>query len=362
MKILLVGEFSGFHKNLRDGLISLGNEVVLASTGDGWKKIPSDINWQPKKFKGRLGYLEFIYRQYKMSKNLRGFDVVQFISPYQTFDTRFGLSKLCYNNLMKNNKKSFFIAAGADPIIWQFWIDKKESKISNLINQTNKFDLDTKLVINLLSPKERYRTIELVKKANGLIPIMYEYAEPYREINNLCPTIPIPINCGNIKLYKNNVNNKITIFHGLNRRGAKGTDYIEKAFKILKKKYPNDLNLIIAGNMPYNEYLEFIKNVNVIIDQTNSYSLGINGLISLAQGKITMGGGEILGANELSYKNSPIINVKPDVTDLVSKIENLIKQKNHFPEMGRKSRDFVEKFHNHIDIAKKYIEVWESNN
>ena len=70
MKILLVGEFSRFHNNLKDGLLQLGHEVVLASTGDGWRKLPSDINWTAKKFKGKLGYLEHLYNEYHMSKKL----------------------------------------------------------------------------------------------------------------------------------------------------------------------------------------------------------------------------------------------------------------------------------------------------
>ena len=39
MKILLLGEFSSLHKYLKEGLISLGHNVSLASSGDGWKKI-----------------------------------------------------------------------------------------------------------------------------------------------------------------------------------------------------------------------------------------------------------------------------------------------------------------------------------
>ncbi|MEY2922393.1 MAG: hypothetical protein RL108_1015, partial [Bacteroidota bacterium] len=46
MKILLLGEFSGLHNNLKDGLIDLGHEVVIASAQDGFKKIPVDINFE----------------------------------------------------------------------------------------------------------------------------------------------------------------------------------------------------------------------------------------------------------------------------------------------------------------------------
>ena len=44
MKILLFGDNSSLHSNLRDGLIALGHKVVLASDGDGWKNIPRDID------------------------------------------------------------------------------------------------------------------------------------------------------------------------------------------------------------------------------------------------------------------------------------------------------------------------------
>lgn len=361
MKILLVGEFSGLHNNLKEGLIALGHEVVLASTGDGWKKYPSDINWLPTRFKGRLGYLEYLYKQYKLSKNLKNFDVVQFISNYQIFERRFGLKNICYNNLIKKNKKSFFLAAGADPVIWQSWLETKNPKLSNLIRQTNKYDLDASLVEYLLSPEEKVKTLKLVKKSNGIIPIMYEYAEPYRGFSNLCPTIPIPINCDKIEFIENTVQTKLIIFHGLNRKGAKGTAYVEKAFDILRKKYPNDLELIIAGNMPYNEYMEFIKKVNVIVDQTNSYSVGINGLVALAQGKTILGGAEKCALEELSYESCPVINITPNAQDIVAKIEELLECRNQFLELGKQSRSFVEKYHSHITIAKKYLEVWESN-
>lgn len=38
MRILLVGEYSGVHTNLKVGLEKLGAEVLLVSEGDVWKK------------------------------------------------------------------------------------------------------------------------------------------------------------------------------------------------------------------------------------------------------------------------------------------------------------------------------------
>ena len=44
MRILLVGEYSGFHNALKHGLTSLNHEVKIVGDGDGFKKLPVDID------------------------------------------------------------------------------------------------------------------------------------------------------------------------------------------------------------------------------------------------------------------------------------------------------------------------------
>ena len=47
MKILMVGEFSGFYLNLKKGLRFLGYSVKIIAQSDGFKKIPgADIKIQ----------------------------------------------------------------------------------------------------------------------------------------------------------------------------------------------------------------------------------------------------------------------------------------------------------------------------
>ena len=48
MKILLVGEYSRLHNSLQEGLRALGHQVMVISTGDYFKKYPSDILLQRK--------------------------------------------------------------------------------------------------------------------------------------------------------------------------------------------------------------------------------------------------------------------------------------------------------------------------
>ena len=51
MRVLLVGEFSGIHWALAEGLRHLGHEVCVVSNGNGWKNYPRDIDLKlPRKY------------------------------------------------------------------------------------------------------------------------------------------------------------------------------------------------------------------------------------------------------------------------------------------------------------------------
>ena len=43
MKILLWGDYSGVHQDLKSALLELGHNVIIASTGDDYKKFSNDI-------------------------------------------------------------------------------------------------------------------------------------------------------------------------------------------------------------------------------------------------------------------------------------------------------------------------------
>ena len=88
MKILLLGEYSAIHKNLREGLISLGHEVNLASNGDGWKNIPRDIDIN---YNNKIIPYKIASRIYPWIdvKNFFGYDIVQLMSPDTIFKNIF---------------------------------------------------------------------------------------------------------------------------------------------------------------------------------------------------------------------------------------------------------------------------------
>ena len=352
MKILLVGEFSGLHQNLKYGLQELGCDVTVAAYMDGFKKIPADINLDSNR-KGLFRLIEKFCKPIINLRKLGGYDVVQFISANYFWD-RFKYNEFIYKKLIRNNAKSFFLAAGCDSFFWKYGPERLKY---SPFEETLKYDYKSEKSFHQKQSRLKWNEW-IANRVDGIIPIMYEYQQAYSHVENIRQCIPLPINADKIPYTDNIPSGKIKIFHGLNRYGFKGTRYVEEAFDILKKKYPNDLELVIRGNMPLHEYLNVMSDSNVVIDQVLSHSCGMNGLFALAMGKVVLGGAEPESFVALDVKPSPVINLKPDTKHIVSTIENLLERRSEIQDLGRKSRLYVEDIHNHIKIADKYIKTW----
>jgi len=356
MKILLFGEFSGLHKNLKEGLIELGHEVVIAAGKDGFKKIEGcDINLD-NNYSGILGQIETRIKPFLYLPKLSGYDVVQIINPFFPNAKLFPKS-IFYSLLRRINKKFFILGAGSDAYFWKF--GRQRLKYSPFIEWL-KYDIKSDHYY--MEHKNSYAyNKRLVDSSNGVIPVMYEYEVSYEGCDKRLDTIPLPINTNLIKYHENIVKKKLVVFHGLTRYGFKGTKHVEEAFKVLNDRYPNDLEFIIDGKMPISKYLELMGKANIVIDQVHSHSLGMNGLYALAMGKVVLGGAEPEGLESIGVTQTPVINIEPNKESIVQAIESLLKKRNEISEMGLKGRVFVENVHGHIKIAQKYIDTWEGH-
>jgi hypothetical protein len=352
MKILLIGEFSGVHKNLKEGLMELGHNALIAATGDGYKKIPNDVDLSSK-FTGQIGKITNKISPLWSINAFKNYDIVQLINPFIFYSKLFP-SKFYFNKIKQQNKKFFMLGAGDDAYFWR--ISREKLKYGPFQDYL-KYDLKASKCY-MESDNSFEFNKWLLELSDGVIPIMYEYEVGYHGSGKLLNTIPIPMNTKLIKYKENKVEGKINIFHGLNRYGFKGTRHVEEAFKYLGQKYPNELNLKIAGNMELNEYLDVMGKANIVIDQMNSYSLGVNGVYAMAMGKVVMGGSEPESLKSLGVDKSPAINLKPNADSIIEEVEKLMVNKNCINQIGHNSRQFVEKVHCHITVAQKYINSW----
>lgn len=351
----MLGDFSAFHKNLKEGLIALGHEVVLVSHGDSWKQISNDISLQSP-HKGLRGKLDRKYvRPLKLLSQMTGYDIIQFMNPLQ-FSQSFDFNGKVISYLIKHNKKSFLVAAGDDCFYFQFAPKMRYSPLptSKQIDENNKPPVWEK------KSMLRWNT-KMAHMVDGIIPIMYEYSQGYKPFSNLKPSIPIPMNISDIKYKNNEVKDKIVIFHGLNRPGFKGTAHIKKAMEIIQGRYPDKVETVITGNMPLDQYLTLLDRTNIIIDQTYSYSYGVNAVYSLAMGKVTLSGCEPECLREFNIQSSPIINILPDAEQIVAALEELVLNPDKIPQIGKASRKFAEDLHDYKKIAQQYVETWNNS-
>lgn len=358
MKILLLGEFSGFHKNLKEGLVELGHEVTLSSYGDGWKRIDTDL-FLGSRLPGFFGKVHKLFKVLWGVKYFSGFDVVQLMSP-APFPRILGLNTFILKRIFKKNTKVFLLGAGAtdqNSVIADFY--QNEYKYPQLYKTIAKRN---KRLWSQTSQGRKYNAW-LFDKIDGYIPIMYEYAEGFRRLGckKLLPTIPLPINTKEISFVDNSSTNKITIFHGLNREEQKGTPFIRKAMERIQKNYPEDVECLLDGNMPLDEYLRIIEKADIVVDQIYLCSTAVNAGYNLAMGKIVMGPGDNEFLNEFGLKLSPLIPLTPCEDDIYSKIEELILRKDELGEMKQNSRRFCEELHCYLDVAKKFVDVWQRN-
>lgn len=355
MKILLVGEFSALHRNLKEGLVELGHDVSIASSGDGWKSIEGDINLGSNK-PGLIGKLDKTIAQLRALLKFRRYDVVQFVAPV-VFPKAFGVNKFIVKQILKNNQKVFLVGAGCNDSITADFFENKY-KYPQFYKQIKKYNS----IMWCQTVEGRKYNSWLLNHINGFIPIMYEYSQGYRDAKypKLCPTIPIPMNIEKIKYSYNPIEGKLVIFHGLNRENVKGTPLIKEAMERLSANYPDEVECVIDGKMPLETYLQFLNRVHVVIDQAYSVSVGVNGVYNLAMGKVVIGGGEQEFLQEHRLEKSPLISIKPSVDDIYNQLVRLLKKKDEILEMGKASREFAEQVHDYKKIAQQYVDVWDA--
>ena len=364
MKVLLVGEFSGFHVNLKKGLLENGVEVEIAAREDQMRKIKVDIPLNSSvSFKSNninkviKGIYPFILRN-----RLSGYDVVQFIGPFLFCNKipKIGLviNSLIYKMIIRSNEKVFFTSCGIDAFYKQ--IGKNYLRYNNC-------DLDE--IDNPGYFKETNKLFEwnldLLKRSSGVIPASYDYYVGYSKLNKyqnkISKIIPMPLATDYYPYQENIIRDcKYRFLHGITRPNFKGSKYILAALDRLKKKYPNDVEIVLVKNMPLNDYLKVIYSANVVLDQTNSYGYGMNALISMAQGRVVLSGSEKEVLDDLSIQEIPVINIISNENQIYDKLLYLLEKRRDITEMGLKSYEFVKKYHEAKIVANQYLKFWNS--
>ena len=376
MRILLIGEFSRLHNSLKEGLVALGHEVIIVANGDGFKNYPVDLSTKAKWCETKLGNIprqlifrltkfdiariEFGIRFYLHLNKLKNFDVVQLIneSPIQT-TPRF--ERFLLKKLFAQNKKSFLLCCGVDYLVAKHLIEKKERySIMNPYFENSKSKKEYKYILDFISTNHK-KTHDLVyQNIQGVIASDMDYLLPMQKHPKYLGLVPNPINTDAIEFSELKIEDKIIIFLGINRGTyyTKGIAFFEKALEILKAKYSSKIEIVIAENLPYQTYINQYNRAHIILDQVYSFDQGYNALEAMAKGKVVFTGAEKEFTQYYNLNKEVVINALPDVDYLVNKLEHLINNPNEIIAIGERARKFIEKEHNYIEVANKYLSKW----
>jgi len=378
MKILLVGEYSLLHNSLKKGLVKLGHEVILIGNSNGYRSYPVDYDHEakfltkrifiiPRKilyrlFKFDIVGLEYGFRFYLHLSKLKNFDVVQFVNeaPIKTFKFLefFFIKKIFYSN-----KKSFVLSAGIDYLTLKFYMENKSYKSLML-----PFFANPKL-------KEHIQFFDYFSKGhskihnfitahfNGLIATDFDYVEANKKSRIYKGFIPYPIDITKLKSEPLVITKKIIIFLGISKYSyhQKGILYFEKALDLVKKKYNEKVDIIIANTIPYPEYINLYNKAHILLDQCTSQDQGFNALEAMAKGKVVFTGAENDFAEYYKISDRVCVNALPDVDYLFQELSFLIENPEEIVAIGKRATTFVQKEHNYIKIAEQYLETWKNN-
>lgn len=381
MKILLIGEYSRLHNSLKEGLTVLGHDVSIVSNGDGFKKYPIDFSIEAKFSYSKsfflvrqffLKYLKFDFarfeqgiRFYFLLTKLKGFDVVQLINE-RPIQTSFWLEKYLLKKIISQNNKMFLLSSGVDYLSVKFLLERKiEKSILNPYFENPETKNEYGYVLDYVSEKSKDLHQFVYENCKGIIASDIDYVLPLIGNKKYLGMVQNAVNHLKIEYQTPGIDSKIIIFLGVNQwnQHQKGISYFKEALDIIKVKFIDKVEIVIAENLPYDIYIKSYDRAHILLDQCYAYDQGYNGLEAMAKGKVVFTGAEkeFLELYNLA-ENEVCINAKADVNYLVSQLTFLIENPEEIIRISKNARAFIEREHDYIMVAKKYLEIWNSNN
>jgi len=364
MKILLIGEYSNVHWTLAEGLRALGHDVTVVSNGDGWKNYPRDVSLCRRSLRP-ADTLSYLMRLLRVLPRLRGYDVVQLINPV-FLDLKAEHMRPFYRFLRRHNGKLFLGAFGMDHYWVRAGLDDRTFRYSDFhVNHVMRRLPENEQFIRdwLHGAKGRLNRF-VAEDCDGIVSGLYEYDASYRpHFPEKTRFIPFPIDVQSLPPHLRRCDDgRVRFFIGIQRERSayKGTDIMLKALLRLKETHPQ---IIVerAESVPFREYCRMMDASHVLLDQLYSYTPAMNALQAMAQGLVVVGGGEeenyaILHETELR----PLINVLPSEDDVYERLRFLAEHPEEIARLSLQSRRYIERHHDHLKVARQYVDFWLS--
>ena len=354
MKVLLLGNWSGMASQMCEGLRTFGHEVTLAAFQDGFKgNYGADIDLSEKHTGSPR--LDAAYNLMKLTSLKEEYDVIHLQTPYL-----FAGSTLLFLGILKNILKSGKIIslslAGDD---YYYWKVSPQHLAYGPWQDTVKIDHRGRTPFFATRPS-KFINDWTVRQADIIIPACYEYIMGYRDNTKIYKHIPFAFDVKSVvpKYPEEIFNRKIRILHAESRPGFKGSRHIMGALRRIEREHPDEVEVLFFKHVPYGEYKLLLEQTDIVLDQANSYSWGMNAVEALALGKVVFSGAESEALAFYGVKDCPIINMEPDEDQIYARLCDLLQTPSRLSVLGRESRAFAESFHGFDHVIPELVRAW----
>lgn len=369
MKILLIGDFSNYHRALGDGLLQLGHDVIVASAGTQWLNTARDIDL--RRSEGRLGgALLYARLQTTLRSRLSGYDIVQICSPLFV-DLKPHRVRRIFDRLRRDNGRVYLTALATDshlverlsgpnpPLRYSEW---------QVGGQPSAFALSgVSMHDEWLAPEMKAHDKYIYENVDGAITALYEY---HKVIEDVFP--PERLAYGGIPIDLRKIQPsampplgpsdpvRIMVAYPRARMIEKGADQLLEIARRLERKHPGKIVVDEVTQLPYSEFVERIKRNHIVVDQLYSYTPGTTALLAMGMGRATLSGGEeeyydFIGEPSLR----PIINTDPaDLEATMRRLEEIALDRDRLMQLAAEGPEFVRRHNDSVEVARRFESFW----
>lgn len=360
MKILFLGDYSGLHWTLAQGLRSLGHEAFVSASGDGFKAM---------RFDKRLcieggGPWKSLRRKWMTFSDLSdysGYDVVQLVNPF-VFGKK-GYNRWYVEQLKKRNGKVVLTAAGDDPVVAARALSGgMRYSFFHAALACDFHSREYKDISRMLNREYILENLRILERVDALIPFSYEYTLGYSQYAKCTPVLPYPLDPAVIRpAPERAADAPFSVFHGMSRGVFKGSAIIAEGMRLAKNRYGDALAITLADRMPYDDYIKALDGSDMLMDQCNSYGYAMNALIGMGMHKIVGSGAEpealrVLG---IPREECPVVNITPDPEQIADAIGAFVGDRMKITSEQKRSHDYALKRHGLAQVAQRHLELLE---
>ncbi|HYY96560.1 MAG TPA: hypothetical protein VE713_18795, partial [Pyrinomonadaceae bacterium] len=155
---------------------------------------------------------------------------------------------------------------------------------------------------------------------------------------------------------------RLTVLHAPTHRGVKGTEHILKAVELLRERDGLDFEFVLVEGLPHSEVRQLYERADLLVDQLlcGWYGGLAVELMALAKPVVCyIREGDLKFIPAEMRRDLPVINATPASVYEVLR-EWLTVRRGELAEVGRRSRAFVERWHDPLKIAARLKADYEA--